>query len=396
MALSCFVAMAFDGEDTDEWFSKSLKPTLKQFGITVRRVDQINHNDDIDDRIIAEIERADLVVADLTYARPSVYFEAGYATAFALRKIPVIYTVRADHFERDPSREADYRRVHFDLTMKNIIAWKTARDPIFEKRLSKRVALVTAPILRERQREVASAESRAAFQSLSVSSQLDEMASAFRDVVAATTWIKLRPPLEPALGYVVRDVVGQVFDESRVVGLQAQLFESCTKSALTAIYSVPLLSPRFSIQPPTSRSVIESIHDIFFVLSLKSVPVDQVTASMPLFGIADRPSKHFRLRTEQPVPASRIPGYSRVAMSSELPGHFVGYRSDEFYTTYFVPELSDGRDTRRSIGGYRERVPAKIVERTIDVAVIDAIRDAGDLESRVRVALERWLATVDR
>jgi hypothetical protein len=32
--------------------------------------------------------------ADLRYARPSVYFEAGYAE----RSVPVIYTVRRDHF----------------------------------------------------------------------------------------------------------------------------------------------------------------------------------------------------------------------------------------------------------------------------------------------------------
>jgi nucleoside 2-deoxyribosyltransferase len=92
--------MAFSHPDTDAWFDKSLVPVLKRKGVSARRVDRLEHNDDIDDRILQELEGADFVLADLTYARPSVYFEAGYAQ----RVIPVIYTCRADHLE--PPRES--------------------------------------------------------------------------------------------------------------------------------------------------------------------------------------------------------------------------------------------------------------------------------------------------
>jgi nucleoside 2-deoxyribosyltransferase len=63
-------------------------PTLGPLGVAAPRVDRIEHNDNIDTRIISEIEAADLVIGDLTYARPSVYFEVGYAQ----RAIPVIFT----------------------------------------------------------------------------------------------------------------------------------------------------------------------------------------------------------------------------------------------------------------------------------------------------------------
>ena len=76
--LRCFVAMAFAHKDTDAIFS-ALRKTLGPLGVNAQRVDRIEHNDNIDTRIISEIEAADLVIADLTYARPSVYFEAGYA-----------------------------------------------------------------------------------------------------------------------------------------------------------------------------------------------------------------------------------------------------------------------------------------------------------------------------
>src|SRR5262245_22417471 len=91
--LRCFVAMAFDHTDTDAIFA-DIERILGAVNIDAIRVDRVVHNDDIDDRIISEITRADLVLADLSYARPSVYFEAG----FAQRSIPVIYTVRSDHF----------------------------------------------------------------------------------------------------------------------------------------------------------------------------------------------------------------------------------------------------------------------------------------------------------
>ena len=95
--LRCFVAIAFGQKDTDAIFS-ALRKTLGPLGVNAQRVDRIEHNDNIDTRIISEIEAADLVIADLTYARPSVYFEAGYAQ----RAIPVIFTARSDHFrERD-------------------------------------------------------------------------------------------------------------------------------------------------------------------------------------------------------------------------------------------------------------------------------------------------------
>ena len=84
--LRCFVAMAFGHNDTDAIF-KILRKTLGPLGINAQRVDRIEHNDNIDTKIISEIETADLVIADLTYARPSVYFEAGYAQ----RAIPVIF-----------------------------------------------------------------------------------------------------------------------------------------------------------------------------------------------------------------------------------------------------------------------------------------------------------------
>jgi hypothetical protein len=142
--------MAFGHADADAIYA-TIQKALKPMSIKTFRVDRIEHNDDIDKRIIAEIEAADFVLADLTYARPSVYFEAGYAQ----RVIPVIYIARRDHFRDKPEDPNGNLRVHFDLQMRNIIAWSSGPDRIFPKRLKARIRKVIAPLLLQKQEKEA-------------------------------------------------------------------------------------------------------------------------------------------------------------------------------------------------------------------------------------------------
>jgi nucleoside 2-deoxyribosyltransferase len=155
--------MAFGHTDTDAIYT-IIKRTLKPLGITLRRVDRIEHNENIDSKIISEIEGADLVIADLTYARPSVYFESGYAQ----RKIPVVYTARRDHFrERADDKHGNFH-VHFDLKMRNIISWSSTTDSEFPTRLKARVTKVIAPTVRQTLESLSHEEHLAAFERLSL------------------------------------------------------------------------------------------------------------------------------------------------------------------------------------------------------------------------------------
>lgn len=148
LPLKCFVAMAFGHEDTNRLYDESLMPALAELGVTAVRVDRLEHNDNIDHRIVEEITSADFVLADLTYARPSVYYEAG----FAEREIPVIYTIRRDHLAPRSDDPFGVFRLHFDLAMRNVIDWSEPGDPVFAARLRSRIDLVTDPI-RARLRE---------------------------------------------------------------------------------------------------------------------------------------------------------------------------------------------------------------------------------------------------
>jgi nucleoside 2-deoxyribosyltransferase len=101
-------------------------------GLQVLRVDRVEHNDNITDRILAGIRSAQFVVADFTGQRPGVYFEAGFAMGLGRT---VIWTCRAD--EKDAIR--------FDTRQYNHIFWTDPAD--LRRRLAERIkATVSIPV----------------------------------------------------------------------------------------------------------------------------------------------------------------------------------------------------------------------------------------------------------
>ena len=109
-----FVAMWFQ-PDMNTAFQDGIRPALEEAGYRPLRIDMAEHNDKIDDRIVAEIRKSGLLVADFTGQRGGVYFEAGFALGLG---IPVIWTCRED----------ELGNVHFDTRQYNHIVWTTPDD----------------------------------------------------------------------------------------------------------------------------------------------------------------------------------------------------------------------------------------------------------------------------
>jgi nucleoside 2-deoxyribosyltransferase len=74
--------------------------------------------------ITDSITEAACVVADLTHARPSVYFEVGYAHGLG---VPLLLTCRKDHHRGTE----DNARVHFDLQQYRISFWERTSESAF-------------------------------------------------------------------------------------------------------------------------------------------------------------------------------------------------------------------------------------------------------------------------
>jgi nucleoside 2-deoxyribosyltransferase len=130
LSRQAFVAMSF-AKDLDDAWVNGFQPGIEDTKFyTAVRVDRLEYNEKIDDRIVAEIRRSSLVVADFTGNRPGVYFEAGYALGLGLT---VIWTCRQDCIDA----------VHFDTRQYNHIVWTTPAE--LRSRLSDRIAATALP-----------------------------------------------------------------------------------------------------------------------------------------------------------------------------------------------------------------------------------------------------------
>ncbi len=112
---NAFVAMWFDPSMEDA-YRQGLEKGVRQAGYRPIRIDGVEHNNKIDDAIVAEIKRSRFLIADFTQgesgARGGVYYEAGLAHGL---NMPVIFTCRADRL----------KYVHFDTRQYNHIVWET-------------------------------------------------------------------------------------------------------------------------------------------------------------------------------------------------------------------------------------------------------------------------------
>jgi nucleoside 2-deoxyribosyltransferase len=106
-----FVAMSFR-DDFKDLYLHSIEPGIKAAGFEALRVDQKEHNNRIDDEIIASIRTSRFLVADFSVDRGGIYFEAGYALGFGL---PVIWLVQ----------ESAKDSIHFDNRQYNFIRWNS-------------------------------------------------------------------------------------------------------------------------------------------------------------------------------------------------------------------------------------------------------------------------------
>lgn len=131
-----FVAMWFN-ESMAVAFERGIAEGIRDAGYEPLRIDRKEHNNKIDDEIIAEIRRSRFVVADFTcplteldgkaepIARGGVYYEAGFAQGLQL---PVIWTCRKDILGH----------VHFDTRQYAHIEWENPEE--LRDKLSKRIS----------------------------------------------------------------------------------------------------------------------------------------------------------------------------------------------------------------------------------------------------------------
>lgn len=272
--IKCFVAMAFGKSDCEQIYDDHILPTLDQMHVVAIRVDRRQHKDDLNNYIIRMLNEADIVLADLTYTRPSVYYEAGYAE----RSIPVVYTVRRDHLSR--SQSDDRLRVHFDLEMKKIVAWSDPQDNTFSRRLRQRLSYFLRPLRRGRDEQLKLSADRAEFNSWSVASRCEHICNVFSARLKSKRfWMKplaethTRAASELAPG---NGIIGAKMVKNTCHACFVFASESITKKkieiALTWLRGSLLVS---------AGGEVQEYKDYYFLCSLKKIPESRLTSTFP-------------------------------------------------------------------------------------------------------------------
>src|SRR5262245_50163923 len=133
-----FVIMQIGNPELDAVYERALAPALRSCGFEPTRVDRHNRGGLLVSEIIAFIDEAELLVADLTHERPNCYLEVGYAMGVS-KLTNLILTARADHDADSPLHRPGGPRVHFDLAGFEILFWQPDRLDDFRRELEKRI-----------------------------------------------------------------------------------------------------------------------------------------------------------------------------------------------------------------------------------------------------------------
>ena len=120
-----FVAMWFDTSLNAVW-SQGIAKGISESGYNPVRIDKTEHNNKIDDEIVAAIRRSRFLVADFTGQRGGVYFEAGLAAGLGK---PVVWLCR----------RADLKDVHFDTRQYNFLLWDAEHPDELARGLQNRI-----------------------------------------------------------------------------------------------------------------------------------------------------------------------------------------------------------------------------------------------------------------
>lgn len=108
-----FVIMKFDDPYLDSAYKGAIRPIGEEFGYNVLRIDHVEDSGMITAQIVESIAESEVVLADLTGARPNCYYETGVAYATGRELILCI-------------KEGE--EIHFDLSVNRFIVWKTEQD----------------------------------------------------------------------------------------------------------------------------------------------------------------------------------------------------------------------------------------------------------------------------
>jgi hypothetical protein len=114
-----FVIMSFKGDEMQEAYT-AIKDECLKLNLKATRVDENIGSGFIIKEIITLIEKAEFIICDLTYERPNVYYELGYAHGVGNQPLNILLVAKEGtilHFDIAPLRVQYYRSTEYLRSM---------------------------------------------------------------------------------------------------------------------------------------------------------------------------------------------------------------------------------------------------------------------------------------
>lgn len=135
---TCFIISAFGDPDCDKIYNEVYIPLCADLNLKAVRLDKENNGSLVMNQIITNINDSEVIIADLTLARPNCYFEIGFAMG-AKKESRVFLTCREDHSSGSENYKKDAHRIHFDVAGYDINFWKINEVENFRLRLEEKI-----------------------------------------------------------------------------------------------------------------------------------------------------------------------------------------------------------------------------------------------------------------
>ena len=269
--------MAFGHADCDLIYDRHILPILRKLKVTPIRVDRKQHRDDLNNFIIRMIKECDIILADLTYTRPSVYYEAG----FAERVSPVVYTVRTDHLSR--SQLDEKLRVHFYLEMKKIVKWKDPNDKTFSRRLKERLTYLLKPIIIDNAEKEKEHLEKQNFSKLLISNRCMTLETSISSALKKKNfWLTSLAEVDRSLSWRMKHpivsigakCVGNVLIRTVII-----IADTITKSQIQFVKDAFYYSRFVSVR--SYKEKITQYDTYYYFCSLRKTPITRLTSVFP-------------------------------------------------------------------------------------------------------------------
>lgn len=115
MEYRAFMVMPFSNQSVIDAYQHVIEPVCENKSIDVRKADEIFSTNPIYDDIVTEIQRADIIIVDITDRNPNVFYELGMAHTLKQKQTIILTN---DEFSQAPFDISHFRMIKYEDSIK--------------------------------------------------------------------------------------------------------------------------------------------------------------------------------------------------------------------------------------------------------------------------------------